>query len=381
MAVPAEKIDWINERDIFEQHEELAEVEKAKKRPWAEKLAKDAKEMSSPKTTGLSDKEKEEADSLFREVLDWVAKTGNVREGTKEILGISHYSIWKWRTGKNPISQLGLSKLREAAGRIREIEKQKKQHALATERRRIIQTSTVKIVAELLADCVENRDKGFCMVNGQSGQGKTEALKWALANGPYEKYHPGIPSTEGKIRYILLKGSENTRCAEMVRKICRKLGLKTGSNASQNLEAISDFLTDNPILIIVDESDWWHRRQWLNIFREIWQDSHTPIFLLGCPRFMEELLRPEDKYRQLNARIAMKYRFSALDLEEVMPFFKETGCDGWAQDTIEEVYAITGGNLHDLLILMDKVKTVGAINPAVSISPEFVRTVKKQFLR
>lgn len=379
MAVPAEKQVWIGD-DIFENQEQIAEAEKAKKRPWAMKLAEDAKDLPGNLTRGLSGDEEKEANTLFREILEWVAKTGNVREGTKEILGISHYSIWKWRTGKNPITQKGLEKLREAVSRIREIEKQKKDQALAAERKKIIQTSTVKIVSELLAESVENRDKGFYMVGGQSGQGKTKALEYALANGPYEKFMPGLPATEGKTRYILLKGSENTRPAEMVRKICHKLGLRTGSNSSQNLEIISDFLMDNPILIIVDESDWWHRRQWLNIFREIWQDSQTPIFLLGCPRFMEELLRPEDQYRQLNARIAMKYRFQAISLEEVMPFFKEAGCDVWAKDTIEEVYAISGGNLHDLLQLMDKVKTVGAINPAVSISPEFVRIVKKQFL-
>lgn len=368
MATPAYKID---DRD--------KDKEKALGRVKRRKWNQEAENLIEIRTASdMTAEEKREAEDSFREVLSFLSKMGTVRQGAKELLRISHTSIWNWKNGREPITQKGLFLLRSAVEEIRKIEKQQRQQSLNLEQKKIIKMGTTRIISELLEECVQK--KIITIVNGQSGRGKTTSLNEILAAGDYEPFVSGLRPTEGKIPYILLIANQFTGYSDMLRKISAGLGLHTKGNSSQLIDRVAGFLANNPILIVIDESDWWQRYNWLNCFRTIWQQARTPIFLLGTPRFMQDLNNPEDHWRQLNSRIAVKYCFEAISFEEMQPFFQDYGDESWSREIREEIYVLSAGSLHDLLLMIDKVKSVAAINPEVAVTPAFVRQVKRQFL-
>lgn len=202
-----------------------------------------------------------------------------------------------------------------------------------------------------------NNHYGFIELIGEVGTGKTTVLRTLLNQLQEDLYRTAL------IVNPCLTG------VELLRSICQEFGLSVQSEyVTEHLVEINNFLLSETskgrtVVLVIDESQnldpvvLEQIRLISNLETE--NDKLIQIVLAGQPELGELLQRPE--LRQLNQRIAVRYRLKSMDLHETRAYIRhrmevagETGGVSFNQSATRLIYLYTRGVPRMINILCDR---------------------------
>jgi len=202
-----------------------------------------------------------------------------------------------------------------------------------------------------------NNHYGFIELIGEVGTGKTTVLRTLLNQLQEEMYRTAL------IVNPCLTG------VELLRSICNEFGLTVQSEyANEHLVEINNFLLSETskgrtVVLVIDESQnldpvvLEQIRLISNLETE--NDKLIQIVLAGQPELGALLQRPE--LRQLNQRIAVRYRLKSMDMQETRAYIRhrmevagETGGVSFSPFATRLIYLYTHGVPRMINILCDR---------------------------
>lgn len=207
-----------------------------------------------------------------------------------------------------------------------------------------------------------NNHYGFIELIGEVGTGKTTVLRTLLGQLQDENY-----------RTALIVNPCLTS-AELLRNICGEFGLDSQSPCSNDLLIelnaflLSESSYGRTVVLVIDESQNLQPavleqiRLISNLETE--NDKLIQIVLAGQPELGALLARPE--LRQLNQRIAVRYRLKPMNMHETHAYIRhrmevagETGGVSFTPLALRLIYFFTGGLPRKINILCDRALLIG----------------------
>ncbi len=228
-----------------------------------------------------------------------------------------------------------------------------------------------------------NNHYGFIELIGEVGTGKTTVLRTLLSQLGDEHYRSAL------IFNPCLSGVELLRC------INHEFGLSSNSEfANQLLADLNRFLLDEnskgtTVVLVIDEAQNL-RPEVLEQLRlisnlETENDKLIQIILAGQPELEELLAHPE--LRQLNQRIAVRYRLKSMSMNETRAYIRrrmdvagETGGVSFSIYSIRWIYLYTHGVPRMINILCDRALLVAYGDEKRRISSGIVTRAIKEIL-
>lgn len=228
-----------------------------------------------------------------------------------------------------------------------------------------------------------NNHYGFIELIGEVGTGKTTVLRTLLSQLGDENYRSAL------IFNPCLSG------VELLRSINHEFGLSSKSEyANELLADLNRFLLDEnskgiTVVLVIDEAQNL-RPEVLEQLRlisnlETENDKLIQIILAGQPELEELLARPE--LRQLNQRIAVRYRLKSMSMNETRAYIRrrmevagETGGVSFSLYAIRWIYLYTRGVPRMINILCDRALLVAYGDERRRISSGIVTRAIKEIL-
>lgn len=228
-----------------------------------------------------------------------------------------------------------------------------------------------------------NNHYGFIELIGEVGTGKTTVLRTLLSQLGDEHYRSAL------IFNPCLSG------VELLRSINHEFGLSSNSEyANELLADLNRFLLDEnskgtTVVLVIDEAQNL-RPEVLEQLRlisnlETENDKLIQIILAGQPELEELLARPE--LRQLNQRIAVRYRLRPMSMNETRAYIRrrmevagETGGVSFSMYAIRWIYLYTRGVPRMINILCDRALLVAYGDEKRRISSGIITRAIKEIL-
>lgn len=197
--------------------------------------------------------------------------------------------------------------------------------------------------------------KGFIMLTGEVGTGKTTLLRRLMNN------------MEATARFVFFYNTTLT-FEELVTFVCEELGLETkGGERLKKIQALNEFLIeqlkkDGTVVLLIDEAqnladDALENLRLLSNL-ETSSEKLLQIVLVGQPEMEAKLDQPG--LRQIKQRIAVRYRLDHLRAREVGPYIEHrlqlVGYQGpslFASDAIERIASYSNGVPRLINIICD----------------------------
>lgn len=139
--------------------------------------------------------------------------------------------------------------------------------------------------------------------------------------------------------------SRNITPKYFVDKLAQDLGLKYGARIAKTEDLIAEKLNRYPRPIFVDQANYLSEKA-LGSICYIWEKARIPIVLIGTKDLFDLFMtssRTEDVRAQISSRVAMHYLLSELSLPEVKGIIKRALRDDATDDTVAQIFNITGG--------------------------------------
>lgn len=228
-----------------------------------------------------------------------------------------------------------------------------------------------------------NNHYGFIELIGEVGTGKTTVLRTLLSQLGDEHYRSALIFNPG------IGG------VELLRSINQEFGLKSNSEYTNELLAdLNRFLLaenskGTTVVLVIDEAQNL-RPDVLEQLRlisnlETENDKLIQIVLAGQPELEELLARPE--LRQLNQRIAVRYRLRSMSMDETRSYIRrrmevagETGGVSFSLFAIRWIYLYTRGVPRMINILCDRALLVAYGDEKRRISSGIVTRAIREIL-
>jgi len=222
-----------------------------------------------------------------------------------------------------------------------------------------------------------NSGKGFVMLTGEVGTGKTTLLHALLAQ---------LDSATNSA-FIF-----NPRLDPMgfFRMLFEELGVGPPCESkAEYLLALNQYLIDKlaageRVLLIVDEAQNLSAEMLEEI--RLLSNLETPtskliqIMLVGQPELQELVDKPE--LRQLRQRIALRHHLRPFDSDEIIEYVSErlakagyTGRGIFKKKALKELYAITGGTPRLINNICDGAMLLGYARQEATLGPDAIREV------
>lgn len=205
-------------------------------------------------------------------------------------------------------------------------------------------TARLRNVEALLVGIERSKNRpphlpGLVVFSGPSGYGKSYAA--AYAANVYDAYYVELKST-WTVKYLL-------------QQICKEMGLAfTSSMTLADLsEAITDQLTNSDRALIIDEFDYMVDKNKVDIARDLFEGSASPIILIG-----EELLPMKlQKWERTAGRVLEYIQAQPASLEDAVELRKlYSGGVEIADDLLNEIWKVSKGSVRRICVNLDNVK-------------------------
>lgn len=223
--------------------------------------------------------------------------------------------------------------------------------------------------------------KGFILITGEAGSGKTTLCRSFLKN------------LDKKIEVALILNSFLSEI-ELLRAINRDFGIdSTGETREQLVNALNDFLIEQKELkkipvVIVDESQNLSPSvlEQLRMLSNLETDKEKllQIVLMGQPE-LEETLERHD-LRQLNQRIAIRYKIMPLDFQETQKYiyYRLHAASGgettasFSRAAMKKIYRASRGIPRNINILCDYALLTAYVQDDFTVSGQMVQKAMRE---
>jgi general secretion pathway protein A len=229
-----------------------------------------------------------------------------------------------------------------------------------------------------------NNHYGFIELIGEVGTGKTTVLRTLLGQLHEDIYRCAL------IFNPCLTG------VELLRSINHEFGLSAQTEfANELLAELNRFLVAEnsrgvTVVLVIDEAQnlqpavLEQLRLISNLETE--NDKLIQIVLAGQPELEALLAKPE--LRQLNQRIAVRYKLKPMSSEETCSYIGhrmtvagETGGVSFSRNAIRLVHLLSGGTPREINNLCDRALLIAYGNERRTITPEFILRARREIKR
>jgi len=223
---------------------------------------------------------------------------------------------------------------------------------------------------------VEQR-KGFALITGEVGTGKTIMCRAALAR------------LEGQVESAVITNTALT-AKQLIEAVCEEFELDTRRASKYRLiQRLNEFLIQRyrqnvHVVLVIDEAQNLDKRTLEEVRLlgnlESDEDKLLQIILVGQPELRRKIGSPE--LRQLHQRIAVKFHLYPLTAAEVSDYIdhrlRVAGADGadlFAPKAKHEAYAYSGGIPRLINLVCDHALLEAYVSDQHQVTAEVIRKV------
>ena len=225
-----------------------------------------------------------------------------------------------------------------------------------------------------------NESKGFTVITGEVGTGKTTLIQMLLAR------------LDGHTRTAhLFNPKLSTR--DFLKYICNDLGLKTEGLTSKGelLTVLHSFLLEcyarkERVVLIIDEAQTLSPKLLEEV--RLLTNLETPktkllqVILMGQPE-LDKILA-DQRFRQLKQRISVRYHLNPLNRDETKEYIEKRlkvagarDCQLFDEGAVREIYKRSGGIPRLINVLCDNALVTGYVEEKRPIDKQVIRDVAK----
>ena len=225
-----------------------------------------------------------------------------------------------------------------------------------------------------------NESKGFTVVTGEVGTGKTTLIQMLLAR------------LDGHTRTAHLFNPKLS-IRDFLRYICHDFGLKTEGLMTKGdlLTLLHSFLLEcyarkERVVLIIDEAQTLSPKLLEEV--RLLTNLETPktkllqVILMGQPE-LDKILS-DQRFRQLKQRISVRYHLNPLNRDETKEYIEKRlkvagarDCHLFDERAVREIYKRTGGIPRLINVLCDNALVTGYVEEKRPIDKKIIRDVAK----
>lgn len=199
------------------------------------------------------------------------------------------------------------------------------------------------------------------VITGNAGYGKTTAMKRFISNRP---------------EAIFIKANNLFTTKDFLEILCNELNIKIESRGSEMFKSVITTLSRANKFIVIDEAEWLKDKT-LDMVRNIWEESKTPIILGGTLHLKQNLKGTKGELDYVDSRIRGRYTLESLSDEDILNVCSYYGV---SKDGIEKVKTLANGNFRLTKFLLDESKDLAAGLGLEIITGEVIKEASKMIL-
>lgn len=199
------------------------------------------------------------------------------------------------------------------------------------------------------------------VITGNAGFGKTTAIKRFIKNRP---------------EAIFIKANNQYTTKDFLEILCNELNIKIESRGSEMFRSVIATLTRTNKFIVIDEAEWLKDKT-LDMVRNIWEESQTPIILSGTLHLKQNLKGTKGELDYVDSRIRGRYTLESLNDEDI---FKVCSHYGVTHDGVEKVKTLANGNFRLTTFLLEESKDLAQGLGLENITGEVIKEASKMIL-
>ena len=196
-----------------------------------------------------------------------------------------------------------------------------------------IQTRNTEAANYIITKSIQRRM--LSAIFGNAGFGKSTAIKQFIKDRP---------------EAIYIKANNLFTTKDFLEILCEKLNLKKESRGRSLFNAVVKSLERIDRFIIIDEAEWLKDKT-LDIVRNIWEESNTPIILVGTLKLKQNLKGNNGELDYLDSRIRLRLTFERLKDEELKDVCQRFGVNAW-----KKVKDLTNSNFRLAAFLLEEAR-------------------------
>jgi len=199
------------------------------------------------------------------------------------------------------------------------------------------------------------------VITGNAGFGKTTAIKRFIKNRPES---------------IFIKANNLFTTKDFLEILCNELNIKIESRGSEMFKSVIATLSRANKFIVIDEAEWLKDKT-LDMVRNIWEESKTPIILSGTLHLKQNLKGTKGELDYVDSRIRGRYTLESLsneDIEKVCAYYEVTS------DGVEKVKTLANGNFRLTIFLLEESKDLAQGLGLENITGEVIKEASKMIL-
>jgi DNA transposition AAA+ family ATPase len=198
-------------------------------------------------------------------------------------------------------------------------------------------------------------------ITGKPGYGKTTAVKKFIENRP---------------NCIYIKANNLFTTKDFLAILCKELNIKIENRGREMFESIVMSLSRVNKFIVIDEAEWLKDKT-LDMVRNIWEESKTPVILVGTLILKQNLKGVRGELDYVNSRIRGRYTLESLSNEDIVKVCSYYQID---KKGIERIKTLADGSFRLTTFLLDEAKDLANGCGQNMITDEVVNEASKMII-
>lgn len=223
-----------------------------------------------------------------------------------------------------------------------------------------IENKNTRYVNHIMTKAVEQTR--LSVIFGNAGYGKTTSIKRFIKNRP---------------EAIFIKANNLFTTKDFLEILCNVLNIKIESRGREMFQSVVSTLSRTNKFIVIDEAEWLKDKT-LDMVRNIWEESQTPIILSGTLHLKQNLKGTRGELDYVDSRIRGRYTFECLnseDIKRVCNFYNVS------HEGIEKVKSLANGNFRLTSFLLEEAKDLTqSLGQDEMITAEDIKEASKMIL-
>ncbi len=222
-----------------------------------------------------------------------------------------------------------------------------------------IENKNTSYINHIIRKAVEQ--VSLSVITGNAGFGKTTAIKRFIKNRP---------------EAIFIKANNQYTSKDFLEILCNELNIKIESRGSEMFRSVISTLSKTNKFIVIDEAEWLKDKT-LDMIRNIWEESQTPIILAGTLHLKQNLKGTKGELDYVDSRIRGRYTLESLSDEDIV---KVCSYYSVSKDGIEKVKTLANGNFRLTTFLLEESKDLALGLGLKNITGEVIKEASKMIL-
>lgn len=199
---------------------------------------------------------------------------------------------------------------------------------------------------------------GMALIYGEPGLGKSKTAVWWTANN----------------NAVHVQATQNMTPKWLLEEIVKELGEYPASRSADLFNQVIKSLIAEPKILIIDEIDYLAKnKDFIEILRDIYDRTNTPIIMIGMGLANKKL----ERYKHLYDRLFAILKFESFKPEEITQMINEISEIKFTPESIDYVYKMEFG-FRQIVNLIDKSEIIAQANGLSEIDLNMVTKIFKK---